>query len=516
MSCAKFVPLQGGDKDETPPQILASGSTANMQTNFQERKIELEFDEYIALSNPSKEIFVSPPLDYPLKVKERGRILTIEFNEDEVLRENTTYQINLGKSIKDFTEGNALEDYSMVFSTGSFIDSLSMKGTVEDTEGQPVKDVLVVLHENLSDTCLSTLRPDYLTRTDENGNFVLSNLRADTFNIYALEDQNVSFTYDQESERIGFLDSTIFLTEVDSTAYTLLLFDEEDALRLIETTHRSDGLVKAVFNRPPEEVEVLIADIDSNNTYVETVKDTILVWHDKLEQDSLTIYINGQGISDTIKTRKPKKSISSVPLKNTDTQLVINHTDTIKISFNKPLSTIDTSLISISDTSLQYDIIESGVMDNQFWLRTSLEAGSTYSIKLDSASVTDRYGTQNKDSLILSLRTQDPEKLGDIKLTVKNEDTLTYVITIMKDEEEVGRFSTAETMEYVMNRVIPGQYKATILQDLNNNGQWTAGSLSEKRLPEKTKEINLEELKPGWELDSELLIQEIFDGTKGN
>ena len=106
-ACAVIERPKGGPKDEDPPLVVTGGETTpNRQTFFSDRKVVLEFNEWVQVNNPVKEIFISPPLNYPLQVSDRGKRVIMEFHEDEVLKENTTYQINMGESIRDLTEGN--------------------------------------------------------------------------------------------------------------------------------------------------------------------------------------------------------------------------------------------------------------------------------------------------------------------------------------------------------------------------------------------------------------------------
>ena len=50
----------------------------------------------------------------------------------DTLKDNTTYSFNFGNSILDNNEGNLFPNYKYVFSTGSYIDSLTLKGTAID------------------------------------------------------------------------------------------------------------------------------------------------------------------------------------------------------------------------------------------------------------------------------------------------------------------------------------------------------------------------------------------------
>ena len=137
---------------------------------------------------------------------------TIEFAEDEILKENATYQINFGNAVKDFSVGNIFENYVFVFSTGPVIDSLSVSGKViDELTGEPVKDVLVMLYENLADSALILDKPFYFSKTTDDGSFQLNNLRADTFQLFGLKDENVSYTYDLPEERVAFYNKHIII-----------------------------------------------------------------------------------------------------------------------------------------------------------------------------------------------------------------------------------------------------------------------------------------------------------------
>ena len=88
-------------------------------------------------------------------------------------------QFNFGNSISDITENNVLRNFIYVFSTGSYVDSLSLEGHVIDAFIlSPEKDVLAMLYVNDNDTIPFDslpykVKPYYLTRTNENGKFRL-------------------------------------------------------------------------------------------------------------------------------------------------------------------------------------------------------------------------------------------------------------------------------------------------------------------------------------------------------
>ena len=122
--------------------------------------------------------------------------LRFEFAEEEVLKEDATYSINFGDAVKDLTEGNPVPNFKFVFSTGDFIDSLKMEGTIVDAlTGKPVEDVLYMLYKNLADSVVQTEKPFYFGKSDKTGTFTIENIKAGQYKAFALEDQDVNYLY---------------------------------------------------------------------------------------------------------------------------------------------------------------------------------------------------------------------------------------------------------------------------------------------------------------------------------
>ena len=175
--CANAVAPTGGPKDETPPKVVAA-VPENHSTNFNVKKIEITFDEYISLENANQNVLISPPLNEKPDFKLKNKTVIVKFKE--TLAANTTYTINFGSAIKDLHEGNPLKDYVYSFSTGNHIDTLCMAGKVLNAEDKkPVENVYVSLYaadrDNL-DSLPMSIKPNYITKTDKEGHFRLDGL----------------------------------------------------------------------------------------------------------------------------------------------------------------------------------------------------------------------------------------------------------------------------------------------------------------------------------------------------
>ncbi len=209
--CAKMGSLTGGYKDEVPP-VLISSKPLNYSVNFNSEKIELEFDEYIALKNVNQELIISPPLPKKPVVRIKNKSVIIDLKNE--LRSNTTYTLNFGKSITDNNEGNPLTNFEFVFSTGTFLDSLSVQGTLLNSFNLlPSKEPFVVglYHQSVDSVPMKTI-PVYIGKTDAKGLFQINNIKADTFKLFALKDLNYNLLFDLPNEEIGFVDTLLILT----------------------------------------------------------------------------------------------------------------------------------------------------------------------------------------------------------------------------------------------------------------------------------------------------------------
>ncbi len=206
-SCANIVAPTGGPRDEDPPEVLSS-NPPNFSPNFTSTQIRVFFNEFIQLKDINQKLLVSPPFEKQPEVRLRGKSIIIRF--DETLRENTTYNFFFGDAIIDNNEGNPIPNFQFVFSTGPYVDSLSIDGRITDAfTRKPVQGVYVMLYDNFSDSVPYLERPVYLAKTDKEGYFGISNIRQGNYKIFALEDLNANFRFDLPNERIAFLDSIV-------------------------------------------------------------------------------------------------------------------------------------------------------------------------------------------------------------------------------------------------------------------------------------------------------------------
>ncbi len=210
-NCAKTGTIEGGPRDKKPPVVIKS-KPLNGALNFTGDKVEITFDEYIKPEAISEEMVISPPQKERIETTMRGKTLVIDIQDS--LWENTTYTLSFGQSIMDLNEGNVLKNYEFIFSTGNYLDSLAVSGTVlQAIDLQPLKeDVHILLYSSLSDSAPYLEVADYVAKATPEGAFLINNIRPATYRLFALQDQNRNLKYDVPEEQIGFLDSLIVLS----------------------------------------------------------------------------------------------------------------------------------------------------------------------------------------------------------------------------------------------------------------------------------------------------------------
>jgi len=350
IGCASTGSPSGGPRDRMPPGLVEEKSSPNFSTNFTPEKLELVFDEWIELKNQQREILISPPFFKNPKITSRGKKITVEFPEEEPLRADATYTLNFGKSIVDFTEGNAAEGFRFVFATGDKIDSLGLSGNIADAkDSKPVKDILVLLYDIVEDSVVVSEKPFYYARTDDSGNFKFENLKNDTFKLFVLEDLNFNYLLDSELERLAFPDSLLILNDSSTYNPKLRLFKPEQSLRVLNSSSQTPGLITTVFNKEAENIEYSFLYPNDFDPIVERSKDTIMFWFDE-PQDSLGVIYGVDTLDFTVKPFDSLFYSKKLPLVNSNaSKTILAPFDSLQISFSSPLAQVDTAFIRLTN-----------------------------------------------------------------------------------------------------------------------------------------------------------------------
>jgi hypothetical protein len=521
-SCATQGQLTGGDPDEDPPKIIQEGSSPNFQTNHKPEKFELEFDEFIQIKNAIKEVGVSPPLTGIPKVTAKGKKLIFEFPENEVLKDDVTYTVNFGSAIADYHESNVLENYKYVFATGDKLDSLSIKGRITDAfTGEGVEEALVMLYDNLADTAVYTERPLYYAKTSESGFFDISNLKQDTFAIYAILDDNLSYTWDQKTESIAFIDSSFVLVDSVDFDFSLSMSLPSSEPEVIDHSASANGKIKVALTTESDSIPAFEFSTEVEY-YSELEKDSLFIWYDTTGVYRPDLYLLNDTLS--IKPKKKKsKSAFTLELETRKSTASVLPGDSLLLSFDYPIINIIKDSISISDTSGQSVL---------YSLTQGTDLTKLYFIIIDEPILEENYGLIAKDSSLVSYNTIYNDSLG-FNFNYLNKENLgtlhlsfdsvslekDYILELMDDEEVIETISfNASYDKHSFYNLLPKAYSIRLIDDANGDGKWTPGNYLDKTPPEWIKARQLDKIKENWELEMDLsnMINNLeSDDTKG-
>lgn len=538
-ACAKQGYPEGGPRDETPPTVT-DATPPNETLNFDKAKIVLTFDEYIVLKDAENNILVSPPMKHKPDYTARGKTLTVRLND--TLRENTTYLIQFNKAIADFTEGNTIEHYEYALSTGSTIDSMMLAGEVKDayTMKEPGQTVSVMAYRcgdggEIDDTVVSHGIPDYMTRCDKEGRFVLSHITPGKYWVTALEDGNRDMKYNAE-EKIGFMDSAVTaqpMAKRDTAGkvaidYILKLkMSGQTAVkqRLTKKEFVKEGAIELVSAVAMERPTLLCED--SIVWHLNRSRDTIRIWTKNEQCDSLRIVLqDATGIDDTLTLRHRKKStLRKGPAANIKPKWIKNKTggtvatfDTVWIDFDIPAKQVRSdSTVRITDQKDSTVQWCGTVMDSsglRAYVATTLKADKHLQIHIERGAFRNLYGGES-DSLDFQISTLGTEKFGNLKLTLKTQegDSTRYLVQLT--DETQSKVLTTQIWEgrqqggvITFKNLKPGKYRVQAIADLNQDGRWTEGDYTKRRQPEpiyfNVKTFNVRE---NWDIEEQWEVE---------
>lgn len=494
-SCAQVRDLTGGDKDTVGPQLV-SAEPPQLNTNFQGDHITLRFDERVKLERVRERLLVSPPLETPPDVRISGaRDVVIELKAP--LKENTTYSFAIGEAVQDLAEGNPAAGLTYVVSTGDVVDSLMVMGAVTDAfKGTGEKDVLVLLYPANDTVAFSTGRPDYATRTDSAGTFVLGHLRPGKYSVRALRDQNANYRYDLPNEEIAFVQDPAEANSVDTLTrpVELRLFREASPVQqLREARVTVDGALRVVLARPAQELSLrdisrtggtLSWSIDWNAT-----RDSLLIWPSDTTalKDGNYEVRTETGVVDTVRYRPAQRMPFFVSLRS-GTQEVGGTTTTTLIA-SRPLASIEPGLFSIlrDSTRATVSVLQDSTDKRLLRLNTDLAPGSSAVLTALPKAVRDIYGGHN-DTLRVGIGRAAEKSTGTLRvqLAMDGGSTEAFILQLL---DQQGRVVQERTLNgsgpaLVWERLVPGNHTLRLIKDLNANGRWDPGSLRAGLQPE--------------------------------
>ena len=495
IGCAKKGSITGGLKDTIAPTLKIS-FPENFSTNFKGNQIKLTFDEYIKLKGLEKQLIVSPPMkNEPLIIPSSvTKYLTIQIKD--TLQPNTTYSFNFGQSITDNNEGNPLNQFKYVFSTGPYIDSLALGGRVKDALDREVESFVSVMlyevNEKFKDSVVYTSPPRYITNTlDSLKTFRLENLKAGKYLLVAMKDRNNNNKFNPKTEKIGFHKQ--FITIPNDTVYEIELFKEELPFKAYKPSQVSGNRIaigydgKQDFSKSKPKII-----LKNNNQILESIvtqfpkKDSLQVWYKPIKADSLLLNIKKEGyVNDfSVKIKNQKKDTLSINAVQTG---ILNMRDEFTLESSTPLVKIDKSKISIKDSKTKITEFTPNYDDfnQKLVLNFPKNTSEKYQIQLLPGALTDFFEKSN-DTLTYKLETRSESDYGNLIVDFQNVKRFPIIIELTNEKGEILAYEYSEKNTKVeFNFLEPKDYILRVIYDDNKNKKWDSGNYLEKRQAEE-------------------------------
>jgi uncharacterized protein (DUF2141 family) len=485
-SCASVGTPEGGRKDAEPPKLLTS-NPKDGQLNVKTKELVLTFNEEIQTKDINRQMLITPNINNPVKTSFKKETLRIEFEEDFL--PNTTYFINFRGGVVDITESNKPGNLSLTFSTGIFIDSGQVKGVVRDLYTNALeKNINVVLYPTNDTTDFRKHRPYYVTQTDDKGNYTFRNIRLGSYRIYAHQDRNNNMYYDNENEKVGYLQNPVNITHATPNV-DLVTFKVDTRKPVAESTQRFSDEFRITYNEGLTEIKIaplaaptspapFIPIIDKTGAvlslfpttplkdekYLVTATDSSL----NAKPDTITIAL------DNKKAARPGEGMS---VKNYNGQ--ISKTDPLQLIFNVPVKITQPQALTLVEDSVSRRPL---TYPQDFTLNSTattitltqpLKANKTVQLLVDTTKIVPVSGARFEQQTFRFPITNKIQ-VGTLMSAVSTK-YYRYWVEILNERQEVVH-TLIMPRQIKLDRLEPGKYTIRVKIDENNDGSWQKGN----------------------------------------
>ncbi|CAM1334200.1 Ig-like domain-containing protein [Tenacibaculum aestuariivivum] len=513
ISCARKGRPEGGPKDEQAP-IMMTAKPPYKTIGFDKKNIKIEFNEYIVLKNLTKQLVVSPPLKYPPVITPQGtpsKYINIEILD--TLKSNTTYTFNFGNAVQDNNENNKLERFKYVFSTGTYIDSLKLKGTVTTAfTKDKLKNINVLLYKldsTYNDSIVYKQKPNYVTSTLDSTNFEFSNLQEGKYLLLALKETSSNYIFNSKTEEIGFYKDTISLPTDTLISNPISIFKEEQPYKFKRGKEVTKGKIEFGYEGKKKDMKIKllskVPQLFKSFYEFEKDKDTLNYWFTPIAQDSLNFKITNKNYSDTITVNLNKNKLDSLFVSSNITR-VLPLNDTLFLKTNNPIITIDKTKFSLThkdSLSINFNVKKQGI--NKIAVLFEKTPKTNYKLDVLPKAIIDLYETTN-DTLSYNFQTRTIEDYGSIVLEVKKETTHPVIIQLLENNQVIKTQYISSSKKVSFTLLEPKEYTVRAIIDKNNNHIWDTGNYLLKKQPEQVIFLdNIFKLRANW-IQNEIFI----------
>ena len=445
--CANIVPPSGGPRDSIPPYAVYA-KPKDSSTNIAPKEILISFNEYITTNALQEQLIVSPNIKNNPLVDQRLNMVRIRLSDS--LNANTTYSLQFGNALRDVNEGNIVQNYTYVFSTGNQIDTGKLFGKVQIAETGMVDSSLVaVLHPIENDSAIFKDKPNYYTRINGQGIFEFKFLPATNFNIYIVPN-DYSKRYDDSTKLFAFLD------------------------RSVNPTQTNDSIQLYAFEASPKKEKKALSTVGTKNAKKQS---PLLKYSSNLEGN--------------------EKDILNPLILNFETPIRLNDSFTIRIT--------DTNLVTKEGAVTAINAQNKQQVDIDFpW-----EANTDYKLVLPQKSIMDSLSNFLVKADTIRFKTKPESSYGSAILRINGFQEFEHPVLLLIQDQKV-KFSYPITQNLLrIDLLPPGDYQLKLLTDANQNGRWDTGKFMGKKLqPELVRNLKLIlNIKSNWDNEMNLILK---------
>jgi len=514
ISCAKRGTITGGPKDTIAPVIVRS-NPKNYETNFSGKTIKIDFSEYIKVKDINKQLIISPPMEKSPTIVPQGsasKFISITLNED--LKPNTTYSFNFGQSITDYNEGIPYSQFKYVFSTGAFVDSLTVSGNIKDAyESKTDEFVTVMLYDakNFNDSVVYKQKPVYITNTlEKNTAFKIENIKEGEYYLIAIKDNNNNYNYQSKSEKIAFKKEKIKIPT--DSIYTLNLFAEKSQIKTYKPTIESNNKMFLGYEGDVKNIKIFTKknNIETPLRFSKSEdkkSDTLQVFIPNDAKDSIDLIVKSDNyVKDYVVKLKKLKEADSLKV-SLYANKKLNFSEKLNLEATTPIRKINSEKIFLrkKDSTLVPFTTKIDDLEQLIAFDYIQEENEKYTLELLPGAIEDDYNTKT-DSLKFDYSTGAISDFGNLKLRLKNVKKFPFVIQILNNSGVVvgEKYCTKETEMY-FEAIQPSNYQVRLFYDDNNNQIWDSGNFKTKTQPEEMIYFpTLIDVRANWDVDQEL------------
>ncbi len=511
--CAKQGFPPGGPIDKVPPEVVRVIPDQGAVFVDPDVRVSFWFSESLQPSSVERAVFITPFQGDGVKIKIKGRRLTIKFPEP--LKRDVTYVITLGTEIKDYHGNPMSSSFTLAFSTGEKLDEGEISGRVfgkSSAFGVGVWAYRLIDSEDIDPTQKT---PDYIVQCEEGGDFIFTHLSQGVYRVFAVLDRAGDMFYQPGEDDIGITFEDVVISDTtglkadsvffqmfreDTTLpllsravqisrnHLLLQFSEpvlsdkplsEDLFRItLSEDTTTDVAIFDAYQDPKKKhiIHIVTKDLLGQSKY----RVSAVGLHDEqgniLDNEYNTILFSGNSDPDTTSPRIVE--INPGP-QDVDVSLAVN----VCIVFNEPMDSSGSSRgLTVKDT---LDRVLDGLVVWQnpqkvtFLPAERLKSQTEYIISIKGEYLRDLAGNSIIDT-VCTFKTINKDTLSSIEGVVYDPDSCAVgrIFVTVRQAESNG-ISYSDTIpgpgEYRIEDILPGLYILECFRDEDGNGIYSNG-----------------------------------------